>query len=73
MLHCGSCAATWFYAALQQRAALQHIAMQHCAMQQSIVRCNIHSLGMVRCTIDIFNIVSICEHCAEKYDIVLFP
>ena len=34
MLHCGSCTAQRFYAALQQRVALQHIAMQHCAMQQ---------------------------------------
>jgi hypothetical protein len=45
MLHCGSCTATWFYAALQQRAALQHIAMQHCAMQHGIVQRTIEILN----------------------------
>jgi len=44
MLHCGSCAATWFYAALRHRAALQHTAMQHCAMQHSqLEHCSMHN------------------------------
>ena len=44
MVRCNSCAATWFYAALQQRAATQHIAMQHCALQHYMVRCTIEIL-----------------------------
>ena len=78
MLHCGSCTAQRFYAALQQRAAMQHVAMQHCAMQQSILCgatwltvsrgtwqtlcCNATSIYLI--------IVSICEHCEQKYAIV---
>jgi hypothetical protein len=47
--------------------------MQYDAMQHDIVRCNIHSLGVVQCTIESLTIVSFCERCVKKYDIVCVP